>query len=89
MNIYPLGEDWGSEEEKKEVAKRILALSDLQIDKLFGKVGISFSEADMEDGIKEIRKERYGSMHLDILLTEAYSKDELIKWVSCFEKNKE
>lgn len=84
MDVYPLGGEWENEEEKYEVGQRILKLNDSQIAELFEKVGISW-DAPMEGVIKEIRSRKKESVHLDILLTEADSKNNLIKWLSLFE----
>lgn len=72
-------------EKKEELSKRILKLSNLQIEKLFKKVGIKYM-VPVDKVIEEIREEQEGSMNLDILLTEADSKDNLLFWIAQLEK---
>jgi len=74
-------------EEKEELSKRILRLSNLQIEKLFKKAGIKYM-VPMDKVIEEIREEQEGSMNLDTLLTEADSKNNLLYWLSQLEKQK-
>ena len=74
-------------EEKEELSKRILRLSNLQIEKLFKKAGIKYM-VPMDKVIEEIREEQEGSMNLDTLLTEADSKNNLLYWLTELEKQK-
>ena len=74
-------------EEKEELSKKILKLSNLQIEKLFDKVGIKCM-VSMDKVVEEIREEQEESMNLDTLLTEADSKNNLLYWLTELEKQK-
>lgn len=75
------------DEEYEKVAKRILNLSDEQIIELFEKAEIYFA-APMKQVIEEIRIYKVDSVNLNILMTEAESKQELLKWIKIYEENK-
>ena len=66
--------------------KRILNLRDDQIMALFNLVKIEFAKKDFEEILTEIRTNREDSQHLGILLDEADSAENLLWWVSFFEK---
>lgn len=81
------GELRWSEDERKNIELRIFSLRDDQIASLFYIVGISFSTDDIEDVIKEIRDNKREAIHLSTLLSEADSKENLLWWISYFEKH--
>lgn len=80
--------DW-NQAERNELYKRILELEDDQIKELFEKAGIIFGVLDsiiMKEVLREIRDRQTDSLYLDILLTEAQSRENLLKWVTYFEQ---
>jgi len=83
MKIYLI--DW-DETEKETVTERILRLTDSQIEELFDKTGISWLVA-MDEVIEEVRQNKKESTSLETLLTEADSKENLLRVVSNFEQN--
>lgn len=74
------------DKEYEKVAKRILDLAEEQIIELFEKVEIYFA-APMKEVIEEIRNWGVDSVNLNILMKEAKSKKELLKWINYCEKN--
>ncbi len=53
-------------------------------------VGVRFRKDDFEDVIKEIRVHKEDSQHLGIIIDEANSEENLLWWISFFERaNKE
>ncbi|OGK10443.1 hypothetical protein A2767_01135 [Candidatus Roizmanbacteria bacterium RIFCSPHIGHO2_01_FULL_35_10] len=70
------------------LSERILKLKKDQIGGLFGKVGIKW-EAPIEEIVEEMFSEKEYSLNLNILLSEAGSKKNLIKWVKYYEKQNE
>ncbi len=80
---------WDSKE-RKEIEDRILKLTDNQIEELFEKVGISWiaSLEEMEEIVSEIRKQKHDSINLDTLMSETDSRENLLKWIEYYEKQK-
>jgi len=76
------------EKERSEIVSRISTLRDDQVGALIGLVGSKFANKDIEDIVKEFRAEGNQSINLDVFLTEATSKEDLLWWVSYFEKHK-
>lgn len=74
---------WNKRELDK-VESRILRLSDKQIIDLFAKVGISY-KAPMSQVVAEMRESKW-SIPMDVLTSEARSKEELFKLIGIFEK---
>jgi len=73
-----------NQKELEGVVLRILNLSDQQIIKLIGQVGISF-KTPMKQLIAEIREAKW-SIPMDVLTSEANSKKNLLKRIKIFEK---
>ena len=67
------------------LSNRILKLNRDQIAELFGKVNIKWY-VPMEEILAEILSEKELSQNLDILLSEANSKKNLLKWIKHYEK---
>jgi hypothetical protein len=77
-----------TKKEKKELYKRILNLKKDQIAALLNLSGLNFNLNDIEKIVEEILEDREKSAHLDILISEAKSKELLLWWINFFEKNK-
>lgn len=75
--------------ERVDLENRILNLRDDQIAALLNLVGLDFHLCDIKDVVIEIRKNTNNAIHLDILLTEAHSKERLLWWIKYFEENNE
>jgi len=82
--MYDKDLTWTPEQEESLI-QRILSLTNEQIMNLFEKVGIEYLE-DEETIIKAIRKDKEDSSELDTLLSEADTKENLLKWISYYEK---
>lgn len=77
------------DERRRQIESRILDLKDEQIAALFSKVGINYPNTPMKEIVQDIRRDEHGATDLDILITEASSKDKLIKEIERFEDEKE
>jgi hypothetical protein len=77
-----------TKKEKNELCTRILNLRKDQIAALLNLTGLNFNLNDIEKVVEEILKNKEKSGHLDILLSEAKSKEILLWWINFFEKNK-
>lgn len=75
--------DW-TDEQRKEIEKRILNLRKDQIGALLYLSGLTFSKKDLHEVIEDIVKNREGSGHLPILIEEGDLK-ELLWWLEFFE----
>lgn len=73
-----------NKQELEDVESRILSLSDEQIIDLFKNVGISY-KTPMTKIVGEMRESK-ASLPMDVLTSEARSKEELLKWIDFFEK---
>lgn len=80
----PWGLEWTNKEEK-ELEKKILSLRDDQLATLLSFMAGFFKE-DIEEIVREIRKEKQGSPNLWTLIDEAESKEKLLWWVDYFTK---
>jgi hypothetical protein len=76
-----------TKKERKEVEAKVLNLRDDQIGALLNLVGLNFFRDAIYEAIAEIRRHGADSVHLDILLTEADSKENLLWWVDFFHKS--
>lgn len=74
--------------EKKLLIQRILDLPDKMIMELFGRVGIHYPMDPIQEILAEVRYEEEDSINLDVLIREADSRENLLKWLSYFEKPK-
>ncbi|MBI2010799.1 MAG: hypothetical protein HYS89_00985 [Candidatus Colwellbacteria bacterium] len=74
------------EKERAEIVSRMLALRDDQIGALIGLAGPGFYKEDIEDIVKEFRAEGEQAGNLEIFLTEATSKEDLLWWLDYFER---
>jgi len=80
-------EPWGLEwtnKERKELEKKILNLRSDQLAGLLFAVEIRFKKEDIEYVVEEIKKDKRESIHLDVLIEEADSKENLLWWVDYF-----
>lgn len=75
---------WSSEE-KEQLERRIVALREDQIGALIELVGLGFRKEDLAHIVEDIRADGLRSGHLEIVLAEALSKEELLRWVAYFE----
>lgn len=73
-----------NKKELEDIESRILQLSDKQIVNLFKNVGISY-KTPMTKIVAEMRESKW-SIPMDVLTSEARSKEELLKWINTFEK---
>ncbi len=78
--------EW-SYKEYKNLTSRILRLRKDQVAALLNLVGLDFSKRDINDVAEDILKNSRQSGHLDILIYEANSKEDLLWWIDYFEKN--
>ncbi|MFH0906964.1 MAG: hypothetical protein V1829_01800, partial [bacterium] len=74
------------DKERQELESRILSLRNDQIATLLNLVGLKFSRNDIEDVVKDITENKQCSGHLITLTDEADSKENLLWWISYFEK---
>lgn len=65
--------------------ERILALHADQLGALLNLVGPAFALRDLEEVVAEIRQNGHNSLHIDVLVDEAPSKDKLLWWLEWFE----
>jgi len=77
--------DW-TEKELNNLSNRILKLRDDQIGALLNLTGLNFNFEDIKKVVEEIKDNGVQSSHLDILILEANSKEELLWWLNYFEE---
>jgi len=75
-----------NEKERLEVESKVLGLRNDQIAALFFLTEIKFSKNDIENVVAEIKMNKHESLHLDVLIAEADSKENLLWWVDFFTK---
>ena len=74
-----------TESEKKDLEQRILGLRDDQVGALLEIAGLGFRKDDLDDVVRDIKADGLRSGHLDILLSEANSKETFLWWLHYFE----
>lgn len=79
--------EWG-DQERKDIEKRILALSSVAIGAL-AKILIDFKDEDITDVVRDIKEHGIESGHLPIIIEEAESKEKVVWWIKYFEQDKE
>jgi hypothetical protein len=75
--------EW-TEKEAKELQKRILSLEERQIAELIGRVGLIYTEKPVTTIAKNMKK----NDSVSDIIYEADSKENLLKWLEYFEKEK-
>jgi len=85
--------EWGSdlrwaEREQSALTKKVLRLRDDQIISLFPILGITFDRNDISAVVREVRKNRGESIHIDTLFSEANSKEILRWWINFFSRHR-
>ena len=75
---------WDTQERNK-IVRRILALRDDQIGAL-GHICVKFLLKDIDDVVAGIRKFKEDDINLDVMLTEADSKEQIEWWINYFER---
>jgi len=75
------------DKERESVENRILNLKRDQIAALLNLAGLNFATKDIEIIVNEILEQQHSSDHLDLLMTENKSKENLLWWIVFFEKH--
>ncbi|MFB6212757.1 MAG: hypothetical protein ABEI53_03020 [Candidatus Magasanikbacteria bacterium] len=70
--------------EKEKIVKDILNLRDDQVIALSFLVGVKFDKNEVQEVIKEIKKNGKQSQNLEAILSEGESKEKIKWWVSYF-----
>ncbi len=70
---------------RSEIERRIINLKFDQIASLLQIVGLGFKREDIKEIVEDIKQEESNSIHLDILMTEADTKEKLLWWIRFFE----
>ena len=73
-------------DERRDVESRILCLRLDQIGALLNLCGLKFKPSDIPGVVDEVISNGHRSIHLDILMSETKSKDDLLWWLEYFEK---
>lgn len=76
------------ENEVDSLKNRILNLRPDQVAALLNLSGLNFATKDIENVLKEIFENKNQSGHLEILIYEAESKEDLLFCINFFEKHK-
>ncbi|KKQ91565.1 MAG: hypothetical protein UT16_C0012G0011 [Candidatus Azambacteria bacterium GW2011_GWA2_39_10] len=78
--------EW-DKKEQEEIETRILNLRDDQIAALMNLAGLNFKPSDIPNVVSEIKKNGKNSGHLEIIISEADSKENLLWWLGYFENS--
>lgn len=73
-------------EELLNLKSRILSLRPDQIGALLNLAGLNFNLREIKDVVDDIVQNKYQSGHLEILIYEAKSKNDLLFWIDFFEQ---
>jgi predicted methyltransferase MtxX (methanogen marker protein 4) len=84
MNVYEL--NW-ARKEVEEIGSRITKLRVDQIAALMTLSGVKFNFKDIENVAKEIKENGMQSGHLEIVIYESSSKENLLWWLEFFGKH--
>lgn len=89
MSSSPFHEIQWTEQEKSDLERRIRGLRDDQLGALIEIAGLGFRKQDLEDVVHDIKTDGLQSGHLEIVLAEADSRDDLLWWLEYFERYRE